>query len=30
MKYLSNEKTPWVCGLIFLLVRFYDFGISGA
>ena len=22
-------KIPWVCGLIFLLVRFYGFEISG-
>ena len=29
MKYLTSKKIPWVWGLIFPLVRFYDFGISG-
>ena len=26
---LPIKKIPWVCGLIFPLVRFYDFAISG-
>ena len=26
---LLIKKIPWVCGLIFPLVRFYGFGISG-
>ena len=29
MKYLSNKKISWVSGLVFPLVRFYGFGISG-
>ena len=26
---LPIKKKPWVCGLIFPLVRFYGFGIFG-
>ena len=26
---LPIKKIPWVCGLIFPLVRFYSFGICG-